>query len=629
MRTITTVLLLLALSIYANAQTNMTPTAVYDDSGSYTSYTPDKSIDGLPTSFWMDIDSEQHSITYDLGETKQVSGVNIYIAPYRHCCVDIYIGDDPANLGSPILEDTRFDQSYRWNHATFPTTPGRYLRLEGLTIAATGAECGSCPAADTFLRLYEVEAVIADGNTTSTTSTTSTSTSTTTTLAQNNHFTFLWKAPVTGTYDEFLTPIYDKESNLVYVGSRVISPGTGDQKLYAVNADDGSIVWSHDAQDVYVECGVIAGDVICHGNGNMTCLDKYTGSHICHHPDENGGASAGAYSDNGLVYFMGTGGSDYVMAMDPQTCDIVRQSEKAPNYMGGSLCMSDVCDLVCFAGNGGDVDGDLFTCYDRQLNKLWGDSHGQNRDSSCVIDDSTCTVYHGSSTNYGMYAYSQSGQHLFTCPAGSAIYSTPAVSDGVLYYAPKTTGKLYAVNVSDPDSGEACSQRMLWTTQMRSSDDIFGGLSVAYGNIYVSSRYTPYLRAYDAATGQSVGSINTASSYGTTAVANGVVYHPTDDYHLYALAINGVEASGEEWPMRGNTASRMSTQSSSQSTTTSTTSSTSTSSTTSSTSTTSTVPIQGCAWISAMQVDCGEGYYVRGVDFDTHGVLCCRFERGA
>jgi eukaryotic-like serine/threonine-protein kinase len=121
------------------------------------------------------------------------------------------------------------------------------------------------------------------------------------------------------------------------------------------------------------------------------------------------------------------------------------------------------------------------------------------------------------------------GELKWTFTAGSAIHSSPAVADGVVYVGSRDS-HLYAL---DAETG-----RQIWAFQAGSWVD--SSPVVVNGVVFFGSNDS-YVYAVDAKTGAKIWSYKTPYAVRSSpAVADGVVYVGSDDYFVYALdAING------------------------------------------------------------------------------------------
>jgi hypothetical protein len=135
----------------------------------------------------------------------------------------------------------------------------------------------------------------------------------------------------------------------------------------------------------------------------------------------------------------------------------------------------------------------------------------------------------------------------WTATTGNAIYSSPAVANGVVYVG-SNDHKLYAFDAAGVTgcSGSPKTCLPLWTGS--TTDIIFSSPAVANGVVYIGSDDNK-LYAFDAAgiTGCSgspktctplwTGATGNYIRFSSPAVANGVVYVGSDDAKLYAFSL--------------------------------------------------------------------------------------------
>jgi outer membrane protein assembly factor BamB len=127
---------------------------------------------------------------------------------------------------------------------------------------------------------------------------------------------------------------------------------------------------------------------------------------------------------------------------------------------------------------------------------------------------------------------------LWTATTGNAIDSSPAVADGVVYVG-SADGRLYAFAVGCNTGGGACTPLWKGTT----GGNIVSSPAVADGVVYVGSEdWDLYAFAVGCGSGGGIcAPLWTASTGGeidsSPAVADGVVYVGSDDHVLYAFAV--------------------------------------------------------------------------------------------
>jgi hypothetical protein len=122
-----------------------TPPSVYDKCGEDGSHPASNTIDGYTNSYWRHSTTENHWVTFDLGETMAISRLRIYQSTNNWGGTDgieIYVSDDPENWGSPVWSG-QIDGS-GWQYSGAFSAEGRYVMLVTLSISSSQ-------------RLYEVQ----------------------------------------------------------------------------------------------------------------------------------------------------------------------------------------------------------------------------------------------------------------------------------------------------------------------------------------------------------------------------------------------------------------------------------------------------------------------------------------
>ena len=151
---------------------------------------------------------------------------------------------------------------------------------------------------------------------------------------------------------------------------------------------------------------------------------------------------------------------------------------------------------------------------------LWGFGGYPMNSAPTVVSG---VVYFGSDNS--VYAVDAgTGDVLWSYTTGNLVWSSPAVSNGVVYFG-SVDGKVYAVNAS--------SGSLLWS--FTTGYSVWASAAVANGVVYIGSGDTN-VYALDAATGSLLWQYTTGETViASPAVANGVVYIGSDDGNLYAL----------------------------------------------------------------------------------------------
>jgi hypothetical protein len=135
-----------ALSVSTGERTAWrTPVAVYDRCGEDSSHPASDSIDASTWTYWRHSTTENHWITFDMGQTTDISRIRIYQRSYDwggSSGVEVYVSDDPENWGSAVW--TGQMDGYGWEYSGTFSARGRYVRLYSRSTSSSQ-------------RLYEVQ----------------------------------------------------------------------------------------------------------------------------------------------------------------------------------------------------------------------------------------------------------------------------------------------------------------------------------------------------------------------------------------------------------------------------------------------------------------------------------------
>ncbi|MET8049740.1 PQQ-binding-like beta-propeller repeat protein [Streptosporangium sp. NPDC005286] len=267
----------------------------------------------------------------------------------------------------------------------------------------------------------------------------------------------------------------------------VVYVGSGDGKVYALDALTGAVRWTHKTGDwVYSSPAVVDGVVyVGSGDGKVYALDALTGAVRWTHKTGDDVGSSPAVVD-GVVY---VGSDDHkVYALDALT-GAVRWTHKTGNWVRSSPA---VVDGVVYVGNG---DGDDDNSYKGKVYALdaltgavrWTHKIGNWVGSSPAVVDGV--VYVGSD-DHKVYALDAlTGAVRWTHKTGNWVRSSPAVVDGVVYVG-SNDHKVYAL--------DALTGAVRWTH--KTGNWVYSSPAVVDGVVYVGSN-DDKVYALDARTG--------------------------------------------------------------------------------------------------------------------------------
>lgn len=255
------------------------------------------------------------------------------------------------------------------------------------------------------------------------------------------------------------TPAIISSQATVYIGST-------DRNLYALKANDGSVLWHTAAGDWMNSRPAVANGVVYAGSNdhyfyacqasNGAVLWRYlTGDKVISWP---------AIANN-VVYF---GSWDqYIYALR------VNDGSLLWRYQTGDMVSSppQVTNGVVYIGS---RDHSLYAIQASTGSLLWKSSTGDAiAAQACVVNG---VVYVGSA-DHSLYAFRASdGIQLWQYQTGDVIYSTPEVNNGVIYFG-SWDHTIYALHVSD--------HKLLW--HYLTADKVDSSPAVQDGVVYISS----------------------------------------------------------------------------------------------------------------------------------------------
>jgi len=350
-----------------------------------------------------------------------------------------------------------------------------------------------------------------------------------------------WARGVSGTDHEFCGPVI--VDGIVYYAS------DDEEKLYALRAESGDIVWEYDLGDPASIDAVDDAVTVKDGRvyvpaDSAWCLDADTGDRIWAYkwPDYNWVMNGTPAVTEGTAYFTAAprSGTDScrVLALDVDTGDL-DWSRKFPYYTTGCLTYADGLILLPTAY------GPLYALNSETGETVWSNTDAENGywDSSPVIKDEV--IYIGGRDEIG--GEDAGCIHAFDMSTGSLIWESK-VSDywkGVEATPALYRGKIIAGFSRDwHEKGFVCALDqetglILW--KVKSS--LHGSVGVAGGVAYWAEHYGRNIYAVSAGTGKIIWKreLPGASSKGmqsSPAITDGIMYVAATDGNLYAFGQN-------------------------------------------------------------------------------------------
>jgi outer membrane protein assembly factor BamB len=300
------------------------------------------------------------------------------------------------------------------------------------------------------------------------------------------------------------------------VANGVVYVGSGDDKVYALNASTGALLWSYTTGNAVLSSPAVANGVVYVGSDDdkVYALNASTGAKLWSYTTGFFVESSPAVA-NGVVYV----GSydDKVYALNASTGALLW------SYTTGSYVTSApaVANGVVYVGS---IDDNVYALNASTGALLWSYTTGYYVTFAPAVANGV--VYVGSDDDKVYALNASTGALLWSYTTGSAVESSPAVANGVVYVG-SDDGKVYALNAS--------TGALLWSYTTGSV--VYSSPAVANGVVYVGSE-DEKVYALNAATGALLWSYTTGNSVlSSPAVANGVVYVGSYDDKVYAFAL--------------------------------------------------------------------------------------------
>lgn len=290
----------------------------------------------------------------------------------------------------------------------------------------------------------------------------------------------------------------------------VLYVGSNDGYLYALNINDGSILWR-------AKTGVLSTPAIANGVVYIGSKDRYVYAFSSSDGTQrwryktNGAIFSSPTVANGVVYIGSTDGTLY-------TLDAAKGSLLGRFPIKSSITTTPtVVNNIVYIGA---TNGYFYAVNSQSM--LW---HYQVRGatfSSATVANGI--VYFGSSNGYVYALDAAKGSLLWRYSANRAIVATPTITNSTVYVG-TSNGNLYALN--------AVKGTLIWKFQTRGV--IVSQATVSNGVIYFGS-FDHYLYALDATRGSQMWKFQTGGNVSSSpAVTGGVVYIGSHDRNVYAL----------------------------------------------------------------------------------------------
>ncbi len=297
--------------------------------------------------------------------------------------------------------------------------------------------------------------------------------------------------------------------DIVYVGSE-------DFNLYALNATNGSRIWSYLAGNVIYGAAAVAGDTVYVGSddGYLYALNATNGSQIWNY-NAVGWIEYSPAVTNDRVYF-GAENTD-VFALNATNGTLIWRYNT-----GGAIWSSPAVakDRVYVGSN----DGRLYALNATNGSHIWNYTTGDwVTTSPAILDD---RVYVGGRSLYFYALNATNGSQIWNFYVGDYLDSSPAVVNNIVYFGSEDDN-LYALN--------ATNGTKIWNYSTGNNIDT-SSPAVAGDTVYVGS-LDDKLYAINATNGSKIWEYKTGNDITSSPGigSNGRVYVGSDDNKVYAF----------------------------------------------------------------------------------------------
>ena len=347
----------------------------------------------------------------------------------------------------------------------------------------------------------------------------------------------LWKANTTGTnYEESAVAYFD---GIAYIGS-CSTHGQGHDKLFAVNATSGEIIWSTLTGPGYVG-PVIDNDVIYFGtsshgqnpdNEYMYCFDRFTGEEIWNVKIYGGIAESVQYDDNKL-YFCSSDGGKKVYALNKVDGSINWTFDTGLFDCANKPMLKDNSLYVAYFDYTDEDNekfvGELFKLDVSDGSEIWSISLSSGPWDNSITADSQGRIFLAIYGDKSMNAYYENnGSLIWTYPLNGHPLSFNAYHNGVVFIS-DDSGYVYAFDSTDGS--------LIWENKIGNCIDI-SSPTISSGLIFIGTRdgSKGAFFALDESTGEILWKCTIGSSItAPPSIVDGMMLCGSDFWYMYAF----------------------------------------------------------------------------------------------
>jgi outer membrane protein assembly factor BamB len=351
---------------------------------------------------------------------------------------------------------------------------------------------------------------------------------------------FLWKQESVFGFDNFGTSTY--KDNVLY------APSKGNNKVYAINASNGGVIWSQEVRQCdgspYIDTDVIYVGECSGPNGEPTpapkamALKKDSGEVEWSFVEPSDTPWVGSPVVNGeLVYYttLGTG----IYALNKTNGNPVWHQN-----VGKVVCSAAYDNGLVFVSANDPPGQYAFSAMNGEI--VWNESYGSSWDSSPVVYEGTVVQVAGNVTRkqYSTFVLNETTGQLIRRFEGRGGQSTPLVHGGEIFI-PSQNCAIWAYDLTTGTELWHTTNLTTSTPNLLRPDLSYCSPLIVNGTIYYQSLSGTFY-AIDEKTGNTIWSRELGSDgFGSPSVGDGKVFI-TNDSALYAFEIATISS---EWPM--------------------------------------------------------------------------------
>jgi PGF-pre-PGF domain-containing protein len=313
------------------------------------------------------------------------------------------------------------------------------------------------------------------------------------------------------------------------VVDRIVFIGSGDNRVYALNATTGAEIWNYtavtdvDSSPAVIDNVVYIGAGDTDGNGKLYALNKTTGTEIWNYTSPEGGiyftvaSSPAVVGDKVFVLAWGEWGSIMIALNKTTGADI--WSQTFPDSVDSWSSPAVAGNMVYI----GAYDEKVHALNATTGAEIWNYTTGDDIPATPLIVDDLVII---GSYDYKIYALNKNtGAHIWNYTTEGDIGSSAAVDDDMVFVG-SDDGKLYALNKT---TGE-----LIWNYTTRGG--IWSSPAVTTSTIFIGSD-DDRLYALNKTTGSLIQSCITRDDVRSSpAVADGKVFVGSFDGKVYAFS---------------------------------------------------------------------------------------------